>query len=56
MVGKEYAVTDLNEDGKQTISDVSIFMINMVGDDPRFDFNRDGDVDAKDLSIMMSAQ
>lgn len=46
--------TDLNGDGKQTIADVSIFMLGMFGDDPKFDFNQDGEVDTKDLSILMS--
>jgi hypothetical protein len=48
--------TDLNGDGKQTIADMSIFMLGMFGNDPRLDFNADGEVDTKDLSIIMSAQ
>ncbi len=46
--------TDLNGDGKQTIADISIFMINITGNNPRFDFNLDGDVNLKDLNILMS--
>lgn len=55
-VTSEPPSTDVNGDGKQTIVDVSIFMLNILGDNPRFDFNRDGAVDSKDLSILMSAQ
>lgn len=55
VVGEEFTITDLNRDGKQTIADVSIFMLNMTSEDVRFDFNRDGQVDTKDLSIIMSA-
>ncbi len=51
----ELPSTDLNHDGKQTIADVSIFMLNMLGDDARFDLNGDGSVDTKDLSVVMSA-
>lgn len=47
--------TDLNGDGKQSITDVSIFMLNIFGDNLRFDFNQDGFIDTKDLSILMSA-
>ena len=52
----ELPSTDVNGDGKQTIADVSIFMMNMLGTDTRFDFNQDGMVNATDLSILMSAQ
>jgi len=48
--------TDLNGDGRQTLADVSIFMLNMFRYNPRFDFNQDGVVDTKDLSILMSAK
>ena len=47
--------TDLNGDGRQSIGDISIFMLNMFGNDTRFDFNLDGVVNGKDLSILMSA-
>lgn len=56
-VTKEAPTTDLNGDGKQTITDVSIFMLNVFGsNDIRFDFNQDGVVDRKDMGILMSAQ
>lgn len=44
--------TDLNGDGEQTIADVSIFMSHLVTQDNRSDFNQDGSVDLKDLSIL----
>lgn len=47
--------TDLNGDGKQTVADISIFMLHLVGDDPEYDFNLDGKVNTKDLSIIMNA-
>ena len=53
---KERPSTDLNGDGRQSISDISIFMINMAGDDPRYDFNLDGAVNTKDLSILLNAR
>lgn len=48
--------TDLNGDGKQSIADVSIFMLNMRGDTARYDFNLDGAVTTKDLSILLNAK
>lgn len=48
--------TDVNSDGKQTIADISIFIRNMFGSDQRYDFNMDGKIDTKDLSIIMSAK
>lgn len=48
--------TDLNGDGKHTIADVSIFMLNMLGDDKRYDFNMDGKIDSADMSILMSSK
>lgn len=48
--------TDLNGDGKQTIADVSMFMLQMLGDDLRYDFNQDGRVNTADLSILMGAE
>jgi hypothetical protein len=44
--------TDLNDDGKQTIADVSIFMTDLVVQNERSDFNQDGTVDLRDLSIL----
>lgn len=47
--------TDLNTDGKQTLADLSIFMLNFASNDPRFDFNLDGKVNTTDLGIILSA-
>ncbi len=44
--------TDLNGDGKQTIADVSIFMTHFATQNLRSDFNEDGAVTLKDLSIL----
>ena len=44
--------TDLNDDGKQTIADTSIFMADIVTRNLRSDFNQDGVVNLKDLSIL----
>lgn len=44
---------DLNGDGYYSISDVSIFMRNMIGYDPRYDFNQDNKVNTGDLSILL---
>lgn len=48
--------TDLNGDGEQTFVDVSIFMFNIAGNNPRYDFNNDGQVNTKDLSIILNAK
>jgi hypothetical protein len=45
--------TDLNGDGKQSIADISIFMMNIGSSDPRFDFNGDGKVNLVDLNILL---
>ncbi len=55
-VVKELPSTDMNGDGAHTLADISIFMLNMLGSEARYDLNVDGKVDAKDLSIMMSAK
>jgi hypothetical protein len=52
MVVKNPPTTDLNGDGNQTFSDISIFIINIASDNPRFDFNLDGEVDGADLKIL----
>lgn len=44
--------TDLNHDGKHTIADISIFMIDLLTKNRRSDFNQDGFVTLKDLSIL----
>ncbi len=54
-VVKEVPNTDLNGDGKQSLADISIFMLNMAGNKPRFDFNLDGEVGLKDLNILLGA-
>jgi len=48
--------TDLNGDGKQSIADISIFMLNLGSQDARFDFNLDGTVNLKDFNILLSAR
>lgn len=45
--------TDLNNDGKQTIADTSIFMSHLATQNLRSDFNMDGRVGIRDLSILM---
>ncbi len=47
--------TDLNGDGKQSLSDISIFIAGFFNRNPRLDFNGDGEVNTTDLSIIMSA-
>jgi hypothetical protein len=44
--------TDLNNDGKQSIADTSIFMTDLLKKNLRSDFNQDGTVNLKDLSIL----
>lgn len=44
--------TDLNNDGRQTILDTSIFMAHLSTQNLRSDFDGDGDVDLADLSIL----
>lgn len=44
--------TDLNGDGANTMADISIFMTHLLSQDTRSDFNKDGSVDLKDLSIL----
>jgi len=46
--------TDLNNDGLQTITDISIFMRHLGTQNKRSDFNRDGIVNTKDLSIILN--
>lgn len=48
--------TDLNGDGKQSIADMSIFMLHILSTDSRYDFNQDGKVNNVDLSILMTAK
>ncbi len=50
---KEIPSPDINKDDKVTIADVSIFMLHMRGGNMLYDFNQDGAVGIKDLSILM---
>lgn len=54
-IGNATPSTDLNEDGKTGIRDLSIFMLNLGSTDTRYDLNQDGDVNLKDLSVLMNA-
>jgi hypothetical protein len=47
--------TDLNNDGKQGIADVSIFLLHVGSKDPLFDFNMDGEVGLTDLNILLGS-
>jgi hypothetical protein len=51
-VVNEIMNTDLNNDGKQSLSDISIFMSDLFSKNLRSDFNQDGIVNLKDLSIL----
>jgi hypothetical protein len=53
-VVEEKPSTDLNGDGKQTIADISIILINIGSTQLRYDLNQDGKVDLKDMAIIMS--
>ena len=55
---EEAPKTDINNDGKQSIADVSIFLIGLMKDvpPPEYDLNRDGKVNIGDLSTLMSAK
>lgn len=55
-VAKQAPSTDLNNDGKQSIADISIFMLYAAKNDPRGDLDRDGKVNTKDLNIILSAK
>ncbi len=46
---------DLNEDGRQSLADVSIFMRHLATNNLRSDFNLDGRVSTADLSILLDA-
>lgn len=48
--------TDLNNDGKHSIADVSIFMLQLTSKNLRSDFNGDGKVDTRDLSQLLSTK
>ena len=48
--------TDLNNDSKTTLADVSIFMLHLASMNLRSDFNNDKKVNAADLSILLNAR
>lgn len=52
MVVSALPDTDLNNDGKQTLADTSIFMADLVTQNLRSDFNEDKAINLKDLSIL----
>jgi hypothetical protein len=47
-------VSDVNSDGKVTLEDISIFMVEWVKQNNRYDFNNDGSMTFKDFSILLS--
>jgi hypothetical protein len=47
--------TDMNNDGKTSISDMAIFMPLLGGTDIRGDFNADGSVTMRDFAILLEA-
>jgi len=55
-VQPEKRLTDLNSDSKQSITDLSIFMLDLINKNLRSDFNADGGVDTKDLSIILNTK
>jgi hypothetical protein len=48
-------VTDLNNDGRVTLQDVSLFLTKWGTFDPTADFNKDGNVSFSDFSIILYA-
>jgi hypothetical protein len=51
----EPPTTDLNGDGRHSVADISIFMLHMRGGNMKYDFDADGKVGTRDLSILMRA-
>lgn len=49
-------LTDLNNDQKTNLRDVSIFMLYLVTSDLRADFNGDSQVNTADLSLLLAAR
>jgi hypothetical protein len=47
---------DLNADGVVTFADASIIMLNLFGNNPRYDLNRDGEINRTDLSIILNTR
>jgi hypothetical protein len=54
LILNEVVELDLNGDGRVSVADVSIFMVHIFGNNPRYDFNYDGKVNLADLSILMN--
>ncbi len=52
MIMSNIKTRDLNGDGKQTMADVSVFMVDIISKNPRSDLNEDGVVNLADLSIL----
>ena len=52
----EMPSSDFNDDGKQNLLDLSIFMLHINSTDGKFDLNQDGEVDLKDLSILLDKE
>ena len=48
--------SDLNDDGKVNVADVSIMMMQLLSSDSRYDLNLDGKVNLADLSILLDAR
>lgn len=46
---------DLNGDGTINLRDVSIFMLNLFGNNSAYDFNQDGVVNTADLQLLLRA-
>jgi hypothetical protein len=47
-------VSDVNTDGKVTLDDISIFMVEWVKQNNRYDFNNDGAMTFRDFSILLA--
>jgi hypothetical protein len=56
IVAKELPSTDLNGDGKQSLADISIFMLNFGTYNILYDFNLDGKVNIQDLNILLTSK
>ena len=55
-VSKKIPSTDLNNDGKTNIADVSIFFLHLAQKNLRSDFNLDGKINTSDLSIILNTK
>lgn len=56
QVVTEQPTTDLNGDGKQSLADISIFMLDLASQNSRSDFNGDTKISTADLSIILDAK